>query len=121
MAHDPEPQIPVALESVVTRLGELEVVLGAHVAPTVSAVRAGLMSALAARDRGDAPGAIQQISQAMDRLAVLADQLDPAEALLMRALVHRFRTALLRGDEDQIKQSTTTMFRKSGAVERKKV
>jgi len=121
MPHDHEPEIPIALDSVVSRLGELEIVLGPHVAPTVSAVRAVLTSALAARDRGDVPGAIQQISHAMDRLAALADQLDPAEALLMRALVNRFRTALLRGDEDQIKQSTTTMFHKSGAVERKKV
>jgi len=120
MPHNPEPQIPVALESVVTHLGELEVVLGPHVAPTVSAVRAVLTSALAARDRGDIPGAIQQIRMAMDRLTALAAQLDPAEALVMRALVNRFGAALLRGDEDKVKQSATTMFRKSGAVERGK-
>ena len=120
MPDQHEPQIPVAVETVVTRLGELEVVLGRHVAPTLSAIRALLTCAMAARDRGDIPGAVQQIGQAMDRLTALADQLDPAEATLMRALAHRFRTALLRGDEHLVRQSTTTMLQKSGAVERKK-
>lgn len=121
MAQPHEPQIPIALESVVSRLGELEVVLGAHVAPTLSAVRTALTSALAARDRGDLPGAIRQIGHGMDRLAALVGQLDPGEALLMRLLVDRFRTALLRGDDDQVQRSAATMLRQSGAVERKKV
>jgi hypothetical protein len=120
MPHEQEPEIPVALETVVTRLGELEVVLGAHVAPTVAAVRATLIAAMAARDRGDPPGAIEQIGHAMDRLSALADQLDPAEAMLMRALAQNFRSALLRGDESQVKKSSTMMFHKSGAVDRKK-
>ena len=55
----------------------------------------------------------------MDRLAALADRLDPAEAMLMRALAQTFRAALLRGDEAAVKQSTAAMFEKSGAVERK--
>jgi len=120
MPNEQEPEIPVALEAVVTRLGELEVVLGAHVAPTLTSIRASLIAAMAARDRGDAPGAVQQIGHAMDRLSALADQLDPAEAMLMRLLAQSFRTALLRGDEHQVKESTTAMFQKSGAVERKK-
>ncbi|MFI5397878.1 MAG: hypothetical protein ACHQ9S_20260 [Candidatus Binatia bacterium] len=119
MPHDHEPQIPLALEAVFTRLGDLEAVLGKQVAPTLAAVRATLATAMAARDRGDIPAAIGQIGQAMDRLAALADQLDPAEALLMRALASTFRAALLRGDESQVKESTAAMFQKSGAVERK--
>jgi hypothetical protein len=75
---------------------------------------------MAARDRGDMPAAIAQIGRAMDRLAALADQLDPAEATLMRALAQNFRAALLRGDEAQVKQSAAVMFEKSGAAERKK-
>jgi len=39
MTHKHEEQIPVALESVLARLGELEVVLGRQVAPTLAAVR----------------------------------------------------------------------------------
>jgi len=120
MPDQHEPQIPVALEAVVTRLGELQVVLGKHVAPTVAAVRSALITAMAARDRGDMPAAIQQIGHAMDRLSALADQLDPAEAMLMRALARNFRSALLRGDESQVKDSTAKMLQKSGAVERKK-
>lgn len=112
--------MPFAIESLVTRLGDLEVVLGSHAQPAVAAVRSLLTAAMAARDRGDRPAALAQIGQAMDRLAALADDLDPAEAQLMRALSQRLRTALLRGDDAQAKQSAASMFEKSGAVERKK-
>ncbi|HEX7408995.1 MAG TPA: hypothetical protein VF515_15300 [Candidatus Binatia bacterium] len=120
MPHHHEPQIPLALEAVVTRLGELEVVLGTQVAPTLAAVRATLVAAMSARDRGDVPAAIGHIGQAMDRLTALADQLDPAEATLMRALAGTFRAALLQGDESRVKETAATMFQKSGAVERTK-
>jgi hypothetical protein len=120
MAHKHEPEIPADLETAVTRLRELEVVLGKEIGPAIAAVRSTLIAAMAARDRGDVPGAIAQIGQGMDRLAGLADGLDPAEAMLMRALAQTFREALLRGDEAAAKQSTAVMFEKSGAVERKK-
>jgi hypothetical protein len=120
MAHKHEPEIPADLETVVARLHEIEVVLGKEVGPGIAAVRSSLIAAMAARDRGDVPGAIAQIGQGMDRLAGLADGLDPAEAMLMRALAQTFREALLRGDEAAAKQSTAVMFEKSGAVERKK-
>lgn len=120
MAHKHLEEIPSPLETLIARLGELEVVLGAAVAPQLAAVRAALGAALAARDRGDPPSAVLHIGHAMDRLSALADQLDPAEATLMRALTQTFRAALLRGDEAQVKQSTAVMFEKSGAVEKKK-
>lgn len=120
MSHKHEDQIPLALESVVARLGELEIVLGAHAAPVVVAVRAQLTAAMAARDRGDVLGAVAQIGQAMDKLAALADQLDPSEATLMRALAQNFRAALLRGDDAQAKESAAVMFERSGATARKK-
>lgn len=104
----------------VTRLGELEVVLGSAVGPELAAIRGTLVAALAARDRGDTPQAIVLIGTAMDRLSALADRLDPAEAVLMRALSATFRTALLRGDAAQVKQTTAVMFERSGAIERKK-
>lgn len=120
MAHKDEPEVPIALESVTTRLDELQAVLGPRVAPVLAAVRAALISAMAARDRGDRSGTVQQIGDAMDRLAALADQLDPDEAALMRSVAHNFRSALLRGDAAHAKQSAAIMFEKSGAVERKK-
>lgn len=120
MAHKHEEEIPIAIESIVARLGDLEVVLGAHAGPTVGAVRALLIAAMAARDRGDTPNALVQIGHAMDRLAALADGLDPAEATLMRALTQNFRAALLHGDDARLRQSTAVMFEKSGALERKK-
>ena len=120
MADKHESAIPNALESVITGLGELEVVLGPQVRPALDAIRATLSAALAARDRGDVPGAFELIGQAMDRLTHLADHLDPAEGTLMRALAQAFRAALLRGDQAQAKQSAAAMFEKSGTVERKK-
>jgi hypothetical protein len=120
MAHKHVEEIPSALETLVARLGELEVVLGTGVAPQLAAIRATLVEALAARGRGDALGAVARIGEAMDRLSALADHLDPAEAILMRALTHTFRAALVRGDENQVKHSTAAMFKKSGAVERKR-
>ena len=120
MAHKDEPEIPLALESVALRLEQLQAALGGHVAPTLEAVRAALISAMAARDRHDLPSAVRQIGDAMDRLAALADQLDPNEAALMRSAAHSFRSALFRGDTVHAKQTAAVMFDKSGAVERKK-
>src|SRR5438132_235783 len=98
MAHKDELEISAALESVALRLDDLQSVLGSHVAPALASVRAALISAMAARDRGDMPATVRQISDAMDRLTALADQLDPDDAALMRAVADTFRTALLRGD-----------------------
>lgn len=118
--HKHDEQVPAALEAVVERLGDLEVVIGAHAAPVVTAVRSLLITAMAARDRGDLPEVVARIGAAMDKLSALADGLDPAEAMLMRALAQNFRAALLRGDAARAKQDAAVMFEKSGAVPRKK-
>ncbi len=120
MAHKDEPEIPADVAAVISRLDQLEVVLGTSVRPVLASVKATLAAALGARERGDAPSAVTQIGRAMDRLSSLADQLDPAEATLMRALTQTFRAALLRGDTATAKQTTAAMFEKSGAVEREK-
>lgn len=120
MAHKHAEEVPIALDTVISGLSELEAVLGSQAAPVLGGIRATLIAAMAARDRGDVPGAIREIGKAMDRLTALADQLDPAEAVLMRALAQRFRIALLRGDDAQAKQDAAVMFQKSGAAERKK-
>ncbi len=120
MVHKHEPEVPFSLDRVVEQLEDLDVVLGVHVRPVLAAVRETLIAAMAAREQGDVTGAVAQISGAMDRLSVLADELGPAEAGLMRALVQNFRAALGRGDQAQAKQHAAFMFQRSGAVERKK-
>jgi hypothetical protein len=118
MADEHQPAVPAAIEEVVSRIAELEVVLGDAARAVIPSVRARLTEAMAARDRGNLPDAIERIGQAMDTLAALADRLDPAEALLMRALSQRFRGALLQGDQAAAKQAAAVMFDKSGARER---
>ena len=120
MADEHQPAVPLAIEQVVARLSELEVVLGESARGAMPRVRDHLLAAMAARDRGDPPAALQRIGQAMEYLAALADRLDPAEALLMRALAERFRNALAHGDQATAKDAAATMFDKSGARERDK-
>ena len=120
MADDHQLQIPASISAVVERLGELEIVLGPQVRPLLDGVRTALLEAMAARDRGDAAGSLQQIGAAMDRLAGLADGLDPAEATLMRALTQGFRNALLRGDTGDARRAADVMLERSGAKPLKK-
>jgi hypothetical protein len=114
------PLIPAALEQVIDGLDELAIVLGAPARARLPVVRAALIEAMAARGRGDPVGALAAIGRAMDELAALADQLDPAEAGLMRAVAERFRAALLRGDPADAKAKMDVMFTRAGARERKK-
>ena len=116
--HD--PAVPTAIEMVVRRLGEMESVFGPAARPLLDGVRDALLAAMAARDRGDVPEAIRQIERGMQRLAELADRLDPGEAALMRILAQQFGQALLRGEAGTARQSAAVMFEKSGAVERQR-
>ncbi|MBI1813468.1 MAG: hypothetical protein HYR72_00675 [Deltaproteobacteria bacterium] len=120
MADEHQPAVPIAIEQVIARLSELEIVLGEPARAAIPAVRARLIEAMAARDRGDAPAALARVGLAMDNLAALADRLDPAEAMLMRAVAQRFRAALAQGDESTAKQAAADMFAQSGAREFKK-
>jgi hypothetical protein len=117
---DHEPLIPLSIEAVVSRLQELEIVLGSEVRPSLERVRAALLQALAARDRGDQPETVRQVGLAMDELAALADRLDPAEAALMRAATETFRRALLQGDAAGARRTADVMFERSGAAWKKK-
>ncbi len=120
MPDQHQPAVPLAIEQVVARLSELELVLGESSRGALPRVRDHLLAAMAARDRGDPPAALQRIGQAMAELAALADRLDPAEALLMRALAERFGKALAHGDQATAKDAAAAMFDKSGARERDK-
>lgn len=117
MSH--QPTIPEGIEHVVTALGELEVVFGAVARPLLAAVRERLTEAMAARDRGDPVASVRAIGAAMDRLAALAGRLDPQEAVLMRVVAERFRTALLRGNQAAAAQDLDVMFQQSGARRRR--
>jgi hypothetical protein len=120
--RDPAPPhshlipFPEALEMLHGRLKELKVVLGPGAAPEVDAVEASLRDGLAARDRGDVPGAISHLVQAMDRLAALAGRADPAEAAAMRMVADRFRQALGHGAVGEAREVADVMRVRSGSV-----
>jgi hypothetical protein len=107
---------PEALEALFSRMGELKIVLGPAAAPGVDEVERLLREGLAARERGDAPAAVDRIGRAMDRLASLASHADPAEGAMMRAMADRFRQALLHGALGDAKETADVMRKRSGSV-----
>ena len=119
MADEHRPSVPVALEELVSGLGELQQLFGDAAAAVVPAVQARLREAMAARDRGDPVATMRAIGAAMEQLAQLADRLDPRDAMLMRAVAERFSSAVLGGDVPQAKQDLDLMFERSGAQFRK--
>ncbi|MBI4514882.1 MAG: hypothetical protein HY699_03580 [Deltaproteobacteria bacterium] len=120
MSEEHQPTTPTAIEQVVATLEELAVVFGEPARAVIPVVRARLIEAMAARDRGDRATAIARISEAMHQLAGLADRLDPAEAVLMRALAQSFRSAMTCGDQASAEQAAAVMFEQSGARPRKR-
>ena len=98
----------------IDRLGELEIVIGPQARPVVAEVRSRLLEAAAARERGDVPGALAIIGQAMERLAGLASHLDAAEGAFMRAIAASFAQALSAGDKGTAKQAVGVMRGKAG-------
>jgi len=107
---------PEALEALVSRMGELKVILGAAAAPGVERVERLLREGLAARERGDVAAGVASIAEAMDLLAQLASQADPAEGALMRAVAEQFRRALSRGALGDAKEKAEVMRARSGSV-----
>ena len=95
-------------------LGELEVVIGPKARPVVAEVRAGLHDAIACRERGDMPAALDAIKCAMDRLAALGSQLDPAEGAMMRAIAQHFSQALGAGLKGEAKVAVNVMKHNAG-------
>lgn len=98
----------------VERLGELEVVIGQQARPVVAEVRSRLLEAASARERGDVPGALVIIGQAMERLAGLASHLDAAEGAIMHTIAASFAQALGAGDKGTAKQAVEVMRTKAG-------
>ena len=107
---------PEALEALVSRMGELKVILGPPAAPGVERVERLLREGLAARERGDVAAGVASLAEAMDLLAQLASQADPAEGALMRAVAEQFRRALSRGALGDAKEKAEVMRARSGSV-----
>jgi len=95
-------------------LGELEVVIGPKARPVVAEVKAGLREAIACRDRGDIPAALEAIERAMEQLAALGSQLDPAEGAMMRAIAQHFSQALSAGLKGEAKVAVNLMKNRAG-------
>ncbi len=110
---------PEALETLLTRLPELELVLGPQAKGRLQSVQHLLQQAIAAQADGDVPCAVSHISTAMDTLSQLADGLGPQEAMMMRMLSDQFRHALLSGENSEARRVSEVMREKSGTTIRK--
>jgi hypothetical protein len=114
MAHEFES--PPALDALLTRLGEIEIVLGQPASERLGVVRAHLQRAVALRADGDPPGAAAAIRRAMEELATLVASVDSEEGMLMRVVVQRFGAALVRGESGEIERTADVMRARSGAT-----
>jgi hypothetical protein len=95
-------------------LRELELVIGPRARPVVIELQASLREAMAKRDRADLPGALETIRQAMERLAMLAGEVDAAQAAEMRLIAHQFVRALSFGDRSGLKTAVNLMRHRAG-------
>jgi hypothetical protein len=95
-------------------LRELEVVVGPKARPVIAEVRTRLAEAAAMRDNGNMPSALAAIRLAMDRLASLGSELDPAEGAMMRFVADRFKQALDLGNKGSAKDAVNFMRHKAG-------
>ena len=113
--HSHLVQFPEALEAFFTRVGELKVVLGGPAAPGVDRLEAVIQTALAARDRGDVPGAMRGIVAAMELLADLAGNTPGIDAAQLRGMAAVFKQAISHGALGEAKAAAETMRAESGS------
>ena len=95
-------------------LRELEVVIGDKARPVVAQVRAELQEAITSRQRGDMAGTLEKIQRAMDRLANLGSEVDPAEGAMMREIARIFMQSLNLGQKGTAKDVVNVMRHKAG-------
>lgn len=95
-------------------LRELEVVIGEKAQPVVAQVQEELREAVASRERGDMAGTLEKIQRAMERLANLGAELDPAEGAMMREISRIFMQSLNFGEKGAAKDVVNVMRRKAG-------
>ena len=103
-----------SLVALAANLRELEVVIGERARPVVAQVRAELREATASSGRGDTAAALDQIRRAMDRLAALGSELDPAEGAMMREIARIFMRALSFGETGRAREAVNLMRHKAG-------
>jgi hypothetical protein len=108
-------EFPEALEAFFTRIGELKVVLGGPAAPGVDRLEAVIQTALAARERGDVPGAMTGIVNAMALLAELASASPGVDGAQLRAMAGAFGQALGHGALGEAKAAAEIMREESGS------
>ena len=113
--HSHLVEFPEALEAFFTRVGELKVVLGGAAGPGVDRLEAVIQNALAARDRGDVPGAMRGIVGAMELLAELAGNTPGVDAAQLRGMAAMFKQALSHGALGEAKAAAETMREESGS------
>jgi len=114
-AHSHLIEFPEALEAFFTRVGELKVVLGASSGAGVDRLESVIQTALAARERGDVPGAIGGIVQAMELLADLAGATPGFDAAALRGMAASFKQALAHGAVGEAKATADVMREESGS------
>ncbi len=95
-------------------LRELEVVIGEKARPVVAQVREELREAVASRERGDMAGTLEKIQRAMERLANLGSEVDPAEGAMMREIAQIFMRSLNFGEKGAAKDVVNVMRHKAG-------
>jgi hypothetical protein len=109
--HDPtnDPFLKLA-----EALRELEVVIGEKARPVVAQVREELREAVAIRARGDTVGTLKKIHRAMERLANLGAEVDPAEGAMMGEIARIFIQSLNFGQKGAAKDVVNVMRHKAG-------
>ncbi len=109
-----------ALEGLVNGLERLGSVLGEAAGVRLERVRAELLGAVAARDKGDPAEVKSRIGRAMEELAILGESLDPAEGMAMRALAEQFVSGLDRGDSDAVERNLDEIQARTGRPKERK-
>jgi hypothetical protein len=80
----------------------------------VERVRAGLISAMAERDKGDTAAAVASLSRAMADLTSLGDHLGEQEGAAMRMLTAAFTNGLAANDRDAIETGFQRIQERAG-------
>lgn len=109
-------EFPEALDVFFSRMDEMKRIVGPAHAAEVEKVGVTLREALAARGRGDLPGAMAAIMQAMERLAEVVSGAIPDEGPMMQAMAGAFQQAMVRGAVGEAKAAAEVMREKSGST-----
>jgi hypothetical protein len=110
----PDGPVNDSFAALAQNLRELEIVIGERARPVVARIREELREATAGRERGDMPAALEKIRLAMERLAALGSELDPAEGAMMREIARGFVRSLSLGEKGAAAQAVNRMRHKAG-------